>query len=233
MEEETSTQTTNENTTVHDGPSEGSWSYDENTVGAGERPEWFKDKYSTVSAQAQAYNELEKRFGGFSGSPEEYSFKEGSELKPDSDLLKGLAELGKTNNMSNEMFNEIATMFNSNFESMFDNAQQTEIKELGDEAQTRITNVQDWAKANVPEELQEHFNSTIQTANDVKLAEHFMNMGKEQKMAGNAPIEQAHTSREELEKMQFEVDRYGNRRLSVEPAFKAEFEKKMAAFHNK
>ena len=42
----------------------------EATAEEGERPEWLKDKYKTVEDQAKAYNDAEKKLGGFSGSPE-------------------------------------------------------------------------------------------------------------------------------------------------------------------
>ena len=42
----------------------------------GEKPEWLKDKYKSVEDQAKAYAELEKKFGGFTGSPEgDYEMK--------------------------------------------------------------------------------------------------------------------------------------------------------------
>ena len=52
------------------------WYLTDNVPGDGEVPEWFKaDKYKTLTDQAKAYTDLEKRFGAFVGAPEDGVYK--------------------------------------------------------------------------------------------------------------------------------------------------------------
>ena len=48
---------------------EGEFFLSEGIKGVGDLPEWYKaDKYKSVAEQAKAYTELEKKFGGFTGT---------------------------------------------------------------------------------------------------------------------------------------------------------------------
>lgn len=52
--------------------SEGEYFLSDGIKGTGDVPEWYiADKYKSVSEQAKAYTELEKKFGGFKGSPKD------------------------------------------------------------------------------------------------------------------------------------------------------------------
>jgi len=246
MQEETSTQTTEIAAQVADSgatvdtavaggePAIGSWRFDESTVGTGDKPEWFKDsKYQSVADQAKAYTELEGRFGGFTGSPEEYTINDGVDYDADSPLFSKLQEIGKANNMSNDMFNNLISMYNESQDSAYEEAQAAELEALGSGAETRITSINDWSKANMPPELQDTFMDNLRTADDVRAVEHLINMTKEQRVASpsTAPAPTA-TTKAQLEEMQFEEDRYGNRRLATDPAFKKEYDRKMVEFYN-
>ena len=51
---------------------EGEYFLSEGIKGAGDMPEWYNpSKYKSVSEQAKAYTELEKKFGGFTGAPKD------------------------------------------------------------------------------------------------------------------------------------------------------------------
>ena len=66
-----------------------SYMFTDDMPGEGDAPEWFKgEKYKTVSDQAKAYNELEGRFGSFTGAPKDGKYEiEGMDFE-ESPLLK-------------------------------------------------------------------------------------------------------------------------------------------------
>jgi len=69
-----------------------SWMWGDDITGTGEKPEWFKDsKYKSVSEQAKAYTELEKRLGGFVGAPKEgYQLNEELGVNSDDPSIKAV-----------------------------------------------------------------------------------------------------------------------------------------------
>jgi len=236
--EDTSTQTDATATVVDTAPqgefAQGSWNYDAETAGVGERPVWFKEKYTTVADQAKAYGELESRFGGFTGSPEEYTVNEGVDYDADAPLFGKLQELAKSNNMSNQMFNDIITMYNDDANAYMEEAERTDFEKLGANAEARVNNVADWAKANIPADLQESFIMNARTADDIKLAEHFMNMTKTQSPANiNATPSATQDTPESLRELQFALNDKGERKFHVDAAYQKMVNSRMANFYNK
>ena len=131
------------------------WHYADGTPGKGEPPAWFKgDKYKTVEQQAEAYAHLEKRLGAFVGAPKDgkYEFKapEGLnvELKSDDPLVGDFTKWAATNQLSQAGYNELLGML-----AQYEAGRQPDIGaikgELGPDADTRITSVVQWAKANL------------------------------------------------------------------------------------
>ena len=78
----------------------GDWFFDENVPGKGERPEWLKDKYKSVSDQAKSYVELEKRLGEFRGAPKDGYDLSSVEGLSDDPMVKHFAETFKELNLS-------------------------------------------------------------------------------------------------------------------------------------
>lgn len=183
---------------------------------------WFKsDKYKTVEDQAKAYTELEKKFGAFVGKPEEYTLPEGIEADPDNPLFQKLGEIGSKYNMNNDMYTEIISMYNE-VQSQQQEAFIAEQKaQLGDNGETRLKNINDWVKANVPESMRENVINWTQTAADVEALETFINMTKGQKIATPDMVTTTPEFTEEgLRKLMSETDDYGRRRVKVDPAFR-------------
>jgi hypothetical protein len=121
-------------------------------------PAWYKaDKYKTVEAQAQAYTELEKRFGAFTGAPKDgkYEFKlpEGvkGELDAEHPVLKSFNTWALEHQLSNDGYNKLVGMLIE-----YDIANQPNLGEikkgLGEQADKRITEAAQWAKANLGDE---------------------------------------------------------------------------------
>lgn len=131
------------------------WFYSDGTPGKGEPPEWFKkDKYVSVEEQAKAYTELEKRFGAFVGAPKDGKYAlnlpEGvtGEFEPGHPLLDKFQKFAAKSQLSQEGFDQVIGML-VEYEAM----QAPDIgeirKQIGENVDTRLTAVTQWAKANL------------------------------------------------------------------------------------
>lgn len=83
----------------------------DDTQEQGERPEWLPEKFKSPEAMAEAYKNLESKFGGFSGAPEDYevAVPEGVDFEfyEDSEFGVGqFKEFAKEANMSQETFSK-------------------------------------------------------------------------------------------------------------------------------
>ena len=149
-----------------------------------EHPEWFKhDKYESIEKQAEAYAELESKFGAFVGAPEEY------ELSPSEDINtqlseRGLQPLGKDDplitemgaiakelNMSQDGFNKFASKY-------LEYQMQTEDARIAQAIETigapRINKVAQWGKANLSETEFKLLEGATSTAEGVEFVELMM-----------------------------------------------------------
>lgn len=215
---------------------ESGWMFAEGTPGTGDTPEWFKaDKYGTVSDQAKAYKELEVRFGSFTGAPEEYTVnlsdelkEKGIEITSDDPLYEEALKFAKETNMNQEGFDNMLNLYAMSKVAETDAINQhkaEELASLGDNAQARVDNLNKWGKANLSDELYNGFQEMATSANAVRAMEKLVSMTRNAPITPDTAQAQPGVTEEELLKMQFEKDEYGNRRLSVDPAFRAKFDK--------
>lgn len=133
------------------------WLYADGIAGEGDKPEWLQDKYGSVEAQAKAYPELAKKFGGFTGAPDgdyEVSLPEGleGEFDTESPLFKNFAEAARAANMSQDAFTGLLHVYAQNEYDMQVADKEAEMTALGDNAQTRVKNIGDWGRANLTAE---------------------------------------------------------------------------------
>jgi len=220
-----------------------SWSYAEGVGGEGDAPDWFKgDKYKSVSDQAKAYNELEGRFGAFTGAPESYEFalseqltEAGVELASDDPLIAQFTEMAKEANMSQDMANQLVNMFVESEYAKSGASEEAEtariaeeMAKLGDNAHQRVSNIENWAKANLTPEQVEGLTEMATTAASVTALEALIAKSK------NAPMQTADVnpvsaiSRQELEALQFAKDENGNRKMQVDPEYRRMVQQKWA-----
>ncbi len=140
------------------------WVLAEGVLGKGERPSWFKaDKYATVAKQAEAYTALEQRFGAFVGAPKDAAGNVKYEWKPpenapeavkaakfdmENPLFKGFNEWAARAQLSQEGYSQVLGML-AQYEA--NNAPNPAANKaaIGADADTRITAVSNWAKANL------------------------------------------------------------------------------------
>jgi hypothetical protein len=214
-------ETTTESTTSGGTSSESTWSYAEGVAGTGEKPEYFKsDKYKTLADQAKAYIDAESRLGGFTGAPSDgYKLNEGIEADANNPLFKGLTEIGAKYNMNNDMYNDIISMYNKQTANDAAAYREAQLKELGDDGQTRIKNINDWVNANVPADFKENFLNWSQSAKDIQALETLIGMTKGQKVGDPSVSKQTAAFTEEgLKELQFAKNERGQRLMSVDPA---------------
>jgi len=150
---------------------EGEYFLSEGIKGAGDMPEWYNpSKYKSVSEQAKAYTELEKKFGGFTGAPKDgYSGPEG--IESDDGLLSELTEFANKTNMSQDAFNDAWELLSTQGEVAEEYNQEQELSKLGDNAQQRIKTVEGFMKNNMSADDFESARSLVTSAESVQLIE--------------------------------------------------------------
>ena len=173
-------------------------------------------KYNSVSDLENGYSEAQKfisqKMGGFEGAPEAYELGEGVESNS---RIEALQAWGKDNQLSNDALNSIIAS-DAEATQKANEAYVAEQKEaLGKDADTRLTNLSDWAKAQVGEDNIDTFNAMITSAKGVEMMESLM-----KKMQGTAPAQTPATqtvSKEALKEMRFAIDKNsGERRKSID-----------------
>lgn len=186
-----------------------SWKWNDELGGEGDAPEWLKtSKYGSVAEQAKAYTELEKRFGSFTGAPEEYELPEPKDLlgdvelpegvdmnlAPDDPLLVRFMGEAKEMGINQEGFNKLVGLYvqqqaNDYADSLTSAAD--EKKMLGDNADARLKNLADWGKSNLDEDMFGKYVSALTTAAAVEVIEHLVQKTRNSKLPNPADIQTA------------------------------------------
>jgi len=197
--------------------------------GEGEAPEWFKsDKYKTVSAQAEAYNELESKFGSFSGAPKDGYSIEGVDIE-DSPLLKLTAEWGAENQLSNEGLGSLIEKVNALATEQIEQDAVNAKEALGENADKRLGDISLWGKNNLSPEEFTQFQGLAQTAGHVGVIEKLIGMTKNSKLVkADTVATDATTASDELKEMQLATDPKTGKRMMDNPEYRAKYNAKKA-----
>lgn len=226
---ETKTEATGEAAT----PSE--WFYAKDVPGTGDKPDFMLDKYENLSEQAKAYNELQSKFGSFTGSPESYEVaiddelkEQGFELDKDDPLIESAFEMAKDMNMSQDGFNKMMNMYGMvrvAEQTALEEYKATEMKALGPTANTRVQNLDSWAKSKLPADLYEGFQDLAHSASSVQALERLVAMTRSAPMTPEGEgSPTAAISQTELHAMQFAKDEYGGRKINSDPDYRRRYE---------
>ena len=174
----------------------------------GEKPEWLKDKYKSVEDQAKAYAELEKKFGGFTGSPEgEYEIKAPEDLPGEFDMedprLEWFQNVAKETNMSQATFDQMLHGFAKMEVEANDPeaAKNIEIQALGKNANARLRDLGDWGRANLDTNQYEGFKGLATTAVGVEVLEALIAKSSEGKMPTSNTVRAPGITQEALDDM--------------------------------
>ena len=220
------TQTTTDTTTEN---AEAKFFFAEGVNGEGDAPEWFNStKYKTVSDQAKGYDELESKFGAFTGAPEEGKYEiEGMDLE-NSPLLKLTAEWGAENQLSNDGLASLIERVNGLAQEQIEQDSANAKEALGENADKRLNDLSQWGKNNLSPEEFEQFQGLAQTAGHVGVLEKLIAKTKNSKLVKeDAIIKNDKSATEELQEMQLATDDKGNR-LMDNPDYRKKYNAKKA-----
>ena len=180
----------------------------EATAVDGERPEWLKEKYKTVEDQAKAYNDAEKKLGGFAGSPEgeyEMNVPEGvsGEFDMEDPRIEWFQNAAKESNMSQETFDQMLGGFVKMEQEANDPeaAKNIELQALGKNASARLTDLGDWGKGNLTADEYEGFKGLATTAQGVSVLEALIAKTAEGKMPTSNTVRAPSITQEALDDM--------------------------------
>jgi hypothetical protein len=193
-------------------------------VEAAERPDYIPERFwdsetgaPNVENLGKSYNELNSKFGGFTGAPKDgyapiEGFKEGDEL------VSAFTEYASKINMNQEAFSEgwelLSTALGVDKEVTVEN----ELAKLGDNAQQRIDKVDNYLKNNLPEKY-ERFEELLQTSTGVELLEEVMLASAQPKLNGDDPVGGKGLTLAEVNEAAFKRDEHGNLLRSIDPAY--------------
>lgn len=200
-------------------------------------PEKFwNDETKTTNNDAvlESYNHLSSKFGAFTGSPEAYEYtlseqltENGVEIAADDPLIASFNELAKEANMSGEMANKLVNMFieseyaKSGVDQEAESARQTEeMGKLGDNATQRISNIENWAKANLTPEQAIGLQDAATSAAGVQAIEALIAHSKNAPMQTSDVTAASVPNMAELNEMKFAKDDNGNRKMAVDPIYR-------------
>ena len=206
-----------------------------------ERPENVPEKFWDSEAKSvrhddvlESYNQLSSKFGAFTGAPESYEFslseelaENGVELDPDNPLISKFTEMAKESNMSSEMANQLVNMFvESQYADSLSSGEAEEARiaeemtKLGENAQRRVDNINNWAKANLSPEQVEGLSEAAGSANAVQAIEALIAKSKNAPMQSSEVRPANAVSADELRALQFAKDEHGNRKTHTDPEYR-------------
>ena len=205
----------------------------EGIKGMGEAPEWYKaDKYQSVAEQAKAYNELEKKFGGFKGSPKDgYVAPEG--VAEDDVLLAELTEFAKDTNMSQEAYGRAWELLTAQEQAVEEVTVEQEMAKLGDNATQRLKNVEGFLKNNLDADTYSSVQELVTTADSVKLIEAIVKATVPAKLPIDGGEHPEGLTWADVEAEMFKKDENGNLLRSVDINHERKVQKMMASFEGR
>lgn len=152
-------------------PAPPSWFIDEGVPGVGDRPSWLHEKFKTTADLAKSYHELEKKVGTV---PDDYDFSKSKYLDPDYVPFHELKQVAKDKRVPQEVIDKMLESVDKYMDefSIDDNE---EIKKLGDNAQERLTTLNNWAKANLTQDSYDALTNNLRSAESVRALEELRN----------------------------------------------------------
>lgn len=179
----------------------------EGVAGDGDAPEWYKaDKYKSISDQAKAYVDLEKRFGGFAGAPQEYQIPE--EVDREDTFVKTLTELGKASHMGQEMFSKLLDLGEQIMSTKDEIDREAQLAALGPEANQRIANIDGFLRNNLGDKYDD-LKTAVRDAKTVELIEELVKATAPAKLASGPSAPVSIPTQSDIERMMQERDPQG------------------------
>jgi hypothetical protein len=209
---------------------------------------WNKETKSIRTDELlSSYSELEKKFGSFTGAPEEdYGFTPSEEMSEklkengielnttDDPLFIEGKKFAKEAGMSQEGFNGLVNLYLMNELGMKEaeaSFNQDQIKSLGDRGDKRILAINDWASQNLDESTYDQLKNNLNSADMVPVIEQLISMTRNAPVSDNSNTQISKVNESEVTEMQFAKDQYGNRRIQTDKAFRQQYEQKRDEFY--
>ena len=200
--------------------------------GIGEKPEWLNERYATVAEQAKGYAELEKKFGGFKGSPKDgYSPPEG--IDKEDGLYKELEAFATKTNMNADAFTEAWELLTAQNMVAEEYDQQQEFNKLGNNAQERIKNVEGFMKNALSEDEYLEAQQYVTSAEDIALIEMLVKATTPTKLPIEGGIHPQGLTWADVEVEMFKTDDNGDLLRSTSIAHEKKVQAMMATFENR
>ena len=198
---------------------EGEYFASDNVKGLGDKPDWYNsDKYTSVAAQAQAYPELQKKFGSFTGAPKDgYATPEGFDAEDG--MLKTFMEYATESNMNQASFDKGFELLTAQSTVAEEVSTEAELKKLGDNADERIDRANQFLQNNLNSDKYEEIKDFVTTADAVKLVEMLIPATKATALPGSEDTGETGLTLKEVEEMAFKQDEHGNYLRSLDPAY--------------
>jgi hypothetical protein len=209
---------------------EGEFYIAEGIKGTGDLPEWYKaDKYTSVSEQAKAYTELEKKFGGFTGAPKDgYELAEG--VSKEDGMIEELYAFAEESNMSQASFDKAYQLLSAQSVATEQVNIDQELAALGTNASGRIKSVEGFMKNNLDAETYEKVRYSVNSAATVELIESLISATAPKKLpidGGEAPEGLTWAA---IETEMFKKDENGNLMRSVNREHEAKIQAMMKQY---
>tara|TARA_R100001480_G_scaffold902_2_gene2607 strand:+ start:580 stop:1272 length:693 start_codon:yes stop_codon:yes gene_type:complete len=221
IEETPVEETSTEETAVEETPVE--------AAAEGEKPEWLKDKYKSVEDQAKAYSELEKKLGGYTGSPDKYEVSLPEGIEGEFDLedprMTWFQEAAKQSNMSQETFSELLHGWIKQEVGDTDGYRKHEMQALGTNAQARLRDLGDWGKANLNKDQFEGFKALATSASGVEVLETLVAKSGEGRMPKGNEVRDPGMTKGSLDEL------LRNPKYMESPVYRKEVEQKFKDFY--
>ena len=209
---------------------EGEYFLSDGIKGVGDMPEWYKaDKYKSVSEQAKAYTELEKKFGGFTGAPKDgYKIVEGVEAEDA--LWQELVSFGERTNMSQSALNDAWGILSAQEQAVEEVSMEVELQKLGDNAVERVKVVEQYMKNNLDGDTYERLRYAVNSAEAVELVESLIKSTAPAKLPIDGYIEPGGVTWEDIEAEMFKKNENGQLLRSVDQNHEAKIQRMMKEF---
>lgn len=213
---------------------EGGFLFADGVVGEGEAPEWFKSKkYKTVADQAQAYTELESKFGAFTGAPKDGVYEiEGINFE-DNPLMGTVADWGKEMQLSPEGLESLVVKVGELAQKQQDEDKAAALEALGEQGESRLRALGEWGKNNLAPEEFNQFQGLAQTAGHVEILEKLIGMTKNSKLVDKSQVASPKSADTEaaLKAQYTATNDKGQRLMDVDPEYKSKVNKAMKDFY--
>lgn len=202
-------------------------------AGQGDKPEFLLDKYNSVADQAAAYPELAKKFGGFTGAPEDYSLEFMGEGYEAGDSYTDAANMMKELGVSQEAFEKLWTFHESELAQVYQSYSdpERELADLGQDHELRLDNVDRFLRANLSDEEYKEAAEGVTSAAHVRMIEKLIGATKPKQLPSQGGQSTTGMTESKLEEMYRAKDSNGNPKYQTDPSYRKMIDEEYENFY--